>query len=153
MLYYFHKYALIKISRYFRVLGFCRFGLTARYTETVSGRSATGKKGICMAVKLYVGNLPYTTTEEDLRQLFAEHGEVESVAVITDRETGRSKGFGFAEMSDDEAAKKAIEALNGKEFGGRNLVVNEARPREERPRDGGGAPRGGNGGGFRQRSW
>lgn len=105
-----------------------------------------------MAVKLYVGNLPYSTTGDDLRQLFAEFGEVESADVISDRETGRSKGFGFVELSTPEAAKAAIEAMNGKEQGGRNLVVNEARPREDRPRDG--APRGGgNGGGFRQRSW
>lgn len=103
-----------------------------------------------MAVKLYVGNLPYSTTDEDLRTLFAEFGTVESTAVISDRETGRSKGFGFVELSSKEEADKAIEALNGKDQGGRNLVVNEARPREERPRDG--APRG-NGGGFRQRSW
>ncbi|HKX72424.1 MAG TPA: RNA-binding protein [Candidatus Saccharimonadales bacterium] len=104
-----------------------------------------------MAVKLYVGNLPYSTTDDDLRTLFVEYGTVESTAVISDRETGRSKGFGFVEMSSKEEADKAIEALNGKDNGGRNLVVNEARPREERPRDGG-APRG-NGGGFRQRSW
>ena len=99
-----------------------------------------------MAVKLYVGNLPYSTTEEDLKGMFADHGTVESAAVITDRETGRSKGFGFVELSTAEEAKAAIEALNGKDFGGRNLVVNEARPREDRPRDN-------NGGGFRQRSW
>lgn len=104
-----------------------------------------------MAVKLYVGNLPYSTTDDDLRTLFADFGTVESTAVITDRETGRSKGFGFVELSSKEEADKAIEALNGKDNGGRNLVVNEARPREERPQ--GGAPRGGNGGGFRQRSW
>lgn len=103
-----------------------------------------------MAVKLYVGNLPYSTTDDDLRALFADFGTVESTAVISDRETGRSKGFGFVELSSKEEADKAIEALNGKDHGGRNLVVNEARPREERPQ--GGAPRG-NGGGFRQRSW
>lgn len=102
-----------------------------------------------MAVKLYVGNLPYSTTDDDLRTLFAEFGTVESTAVISDRETGRSKGFGFVELSSKEEADKAIEALNGKDHGGRNLVVNEARPREERPRDA--APRGG--GSFRQRSW
>lgn len=103
-----------------------------------------------MAVKLYVGNLPYSTTDDDLRQLFAEYGTIESASVISDRDTGRSKGFGFVELSTPEEAQAAIEALNGKDNGGRNLVVNEARPREERPRDGGG---GGNGGGFRQRSW
>jgi cold-inducible RNA-binding protein len=104
-----------------------------------------------MAVKLYVGNLPYSTTSDDLRNQFAEFGDVESADVISDRETGRSKGFGFVELATPEAAKAAIDALNGKDFGGRNLVVNEARPREERPRDA--APRGGNGSSFRQRSW
>ena len=105
-----------------------------------------------MAVKLYVGNLPYSTTSDDLRNLFAEYGDVESADVITDRDTGRSKGFGFAELGTPDAAKAAIDALNGKDFGGRNLVVNEARPREDRPRDNRGGN--GNGGGsFRQRSW
>ena len=99
-----------------------------------------------MAVKLYVGNLPYTTTEDDLRETFSPHGTVTSAAVISDRDTGRSKGFGFVEMETPEAAKAAMEALNGKEFGGRNLVVNEARPREDRPRSN-------DGGGNRQRSW
>src|SRR5688572_23163121 len=103
-----------------------------------------------MAVKLYVGNLPYSTTEDELREMFAAYGTVESAAVISDRETGRSKGFGFVELSSAEEAKAAIDALNGKDFGGRGLVVNEARPREDRPRDGGG--HGGGGGGFRQRS-
>lgn len=102
-----------------------------------------------MAVKLYVGNLPYSTNDNDLREMFAEFGEIVSVAVISDRETGRSKGFGFVEFAEADAAKKAIEALNGKDFSGRNLVVNEARPREERPRNS--APQGG--GSFRQRSW
>ena len=105
-----------------------------------------------MAVKLYVGNLPYSTTEEDLRSLFAEYGTVVSAAVVSDRETGRSKGFGFVELETPEQAKASIDALNGKDFGGRNLVVNEARPREERPGGGGGGGgfgggRGGRGGG------
>jgi RNA recognition motif-containing protein len=106
-----------------------------------------------MAVKLYVGNLPYSTTDADLNELFAQYGTVASASVIMDRDSGRSKGFGFVEFETDEEAKAAIEALNGKENGGRNLVVNEARPREERParRD---DSRGGHGGGsFRQRSW
>jgi len=111
-----------------------------------------------MAVKLYVGNLPYSTTDADLQQLFAEYGTVESASVINDRESGRSKGFGFVELADADQAKVAIDALNGKEFSGRNIVVNEARPREDRPRGNGGGgfggDRGGNGGGsFRQRSW
>lgn len=103
-----------------------------------------------MAVKLYVGNLPYSTTDTDLSELFGQYGSVVSATVITDRDSGRSKGFGFAEYEDAESAKAAIEALNGKEFGGRNLVVNEARPREERPRRDDAR---GNGGSFRQRSW
>ncbi len=80
-------------------------------------------------MKLYVGNLPYTTSEEDLRNLFSQYGNVESVAVITDRETGRSKGFGFVEFADDNEAKSAITALSGQEISGRALTVNEARPK------------------------
>ena len=91
-------------------------------------------------MKLYVGNLPYNTSEEDLRTLFSQHGTVESVAVITDRETGRSKGFGFVEFADDNEARAAISGLSGQEFGGRALTVNEARPK---PGGGGGGGRGG----------
>ena len=83
-------------------------------------------------MKLYVGNLPYNTTEEDLRNLFSQYGSVDSVAVITDRETGRSKGFGFVEFGNDSEARTAIQALSGQEYGGRALTVNEARPREPR---------------------
>jgi len=105
-----------------------------------------------MAFKLYVGNLPYSTTDDDLRELFAPYGDVESASVITDRDSGRSKGFGFVELKDETQGKAAIEAMNGKDFGGRGLVVNEARPREDRPRRD--DARGGQGGGsFRQRSW
>lgn len=86
-----------------------------------------------MAKKLYVGGLSYDTTEDTLKAAFAEQGTVESAAVITDKMTGRSKGFGFVEMTTDEEAQKAIEALNGKELDGRKITVNEARPREERP--------------------
>ncbi|MCI0619556.1 RNA-binding protein [Candidatus Wolfebacteria bacterium] len=86
-----------------------------------------------MAKKLFVGGLPFTTTEQELEEAFAKAGTVVSVAIITDRMTGRSKGFGFVEMEDADAAA-AIDMWNGKEFGGRNLTVNEARPREERPR-------------------
>ncbi len=85
-----------------------------------------------MAKKLYVGNFSYATTETQLRTLFAEVGEVESVALITDRETGRSKGFGFVEMNTDEAAQEAIKRFNGYTLDDRTLTVNEARPREER---------------------
>jgi RNA recognition motif-containing protein len=87
-----------------------------------------------MAQKLYVGNLPYNVTDDSLRNLFAEAGTVTSATVITDRMSGRSKGFGFIEMGSDEEAKAAIDMFNGKEFEGRNLTVNEARPKEERPR-------------------
>lgn len=91
---------------------------------------------MCMAKKLYVGNMNYGTTEDTLRSLFAAHGEVLSVNIITDRLTGRAKGFGFVEMATDEAAKAAIAALNGKDVDGRQIKVNEAneRPRDSRPR-------------------
>ena len=101
-----------------------------------------------MAKKLYVGGLSYGTTEDALKELFAQAGTVESATVIIDRMSGRSKGFGFVEMSSDEEAQKAIETLNGKELDGRTLTVNEARPMESRPKrdfDRGG--RGGFGGG------
>jgi len=94
-------------------------------------------------VNIYVGNLPYRTSDEDLNALFAPFGEVESARVITDRETGRSRGFGFVEMADDEQALAAIEGLNGSDFQGRPLTVNQARPRAA------GGPGGGSGGGFR----
>lgn len=87
-----------------------------------------------MASKLYVGRLPYTMTDDELRDLFAAHGTVDSAKVIMDRETGRSKGFGFVEMSTDEEAKAAIAALNDSQQGKMQIVVNEARPQEERPR-------------------
>ncbi len=90
-----------------------------------------------MAKKLYVGGLPYSTTDEELKELFSQAGTVETATVIIDRMTNRSKGFGFVEMADDEGAQKAIEMFDGKDFGGRNIKVNEARPREERPRSGG----------------
>jgi RNA recognition motif-containing protein len=80
-------------------------------------------------MNIYVGNLPYNTTDQDLEQAFAAHGAVDSAKVIMDRETGRSRGFGFVEMSDDSEARAAIEAMNGKEMDGRALNVNEARPR------------------------
>jgi len=99
-----------------------------------------------MPKKIYVGNLPFTATEDEIRELFGQHGEVQSVNLISDRETGRPRGFGFVEM-DDEAADAAISALDGTMLGGRTLRVNEARPRQPRPRGGFG---GGGGGG---RNW
>ena len=98
-----------------------------------------------MGSKLYVGNLSYNVTGSDLQEMFTPHGSVQSAEVIADRETGRSKGFGFVQMGSDDEAKAAIGALNGQEVGGRALTVNEAKPREERPRTGGG---GGGGGGY-----
>ncbi len=85
-------------------------------------------------MQIYVGNMSYGTTESTIEELFSEFGEVGSVKLITDRETGRAKGFGFVTMNDDAAANKAIEELNGKEYDGRTLRINEAKPREERPR-------------------
>src|SRR4051812_40097723 len=103
-----------------------------------------------MAVKVYVGNLPYSATDADLRDLFSAYGTVESASVISDRDSGRSKGFGFVELGTKEEAQAAIDALNGKDHEGRALVVNEARPREERPRR---DDNRGGGGTMRQRSW
>jgi len=100
---------------------------------------------------LYVGNLPHGTTETELRTLFEPHGAVEKVNVVTDRETGRSRGFAFVEMSDAGEAEKAIAALNGTELGGRTLSINEARPKADRPRGGSGGKRFGGGGGGRGR--
>ena len=113
-----------------------------------------------MGNKLYVGNLPYSVRDNDLQQLFAQHGNVSSAKVMMERDTGRSKGFGFVEMGSDAEAQAAIAGLNGKDMGGRALVVNEARPMEPRPprtggfgggrREGGfGGGAGGNGDGFR----
>src|SRR5271165_2879472 len=103
---------------------------------------------------IYVGNLPFDATEDQLRGLFESHGPVDKVSIVTDRDTGQPRGFAFVEMTDDDAASKAMEALNGAKLGGRNLNINEARPKESRPRgggggygrDGGGGGRGGYGG-------
>ena len=98
--------------------------------------------------KLFVGGLPFATTDEELSELFSAHGTVSYAKVITDRETGRSKGFGFVEFENDDEGKAAEKAMNGTEIGGRSITVNEARPREERPRrDFNG------GGGGNNRSW
>ncbi len=112
-----------------------------------------------MSSKIYVGGLPYATTDAQLQDLFATHGAVESARVITDKFTGRSRGFGFVEMVNSDEAQKAIQALNGTDFEGRNLTVNEARPQERRAGGGdgggfgdrGGERRGGGGGGGRNR--
>jgi RNA recognition motif-containing protein len=98
-----------------------------------------------MGKKLYVGNLSYETTNADLEQMFEPHGTVQSAQVIMDRDTGRSKGFGFVEMGSDQEAQAAIAALSGKQVGGRSLTVNEAKPREDRGGGGGGGRSGGGG--------
>ncbi len=100
-----------------------------------------------MAKKLYVGSLPYETTDDQLKDMFSQAGTVETATVITDKFSGRSKGFGFVEMSNDDEAKKAIETLNGTQMGQRTIIVNEARPMGERPARGG---FGGGGGGDRR---
>lgn len=102
-----------------------------------------------MGRKLYVGNLPFSATEEDLMSKFSACGAVESAKLITDRDTGRSKGFGFVEMGSDSDAQAAIDKLNGQDFGGRPMTVNEARPQKKRTGPGGGDNRGGYGGGNR----
>ena len=99
-----------------------------------------------MAMKLYVGNLSFQTSSEELQQLFAQAGTVESATVVEDRDTGRSRGFGFVEMASKEDGEKAIQQFNGTDLNGRNLTVNEARPREDRGNRGGGGGRGGFGG-------
>ncbi len=110
-------------------------------------------------MNIYISGLSYATTEADLNDLFAEYGEISSAKVIMDRETGRSRGFAFVEMPDDAAAQKAIDELNGAEFDHKTISVNVARPREERPRNGGGYNRGGgdrrggNGGGYNSRRY
>lgn len=109
-------------------------------------------QGFIVSMRLYVGNLSYNTTSQSLEEMFAEFGQVKSAQVVQDRDTGRSKGFGFVEMNDAGQAKAAIEALNSKEVDGRSLTVNEARPREERSFGGGGGGGRGYGGGGGGRS-
>ena len=101
-------------------------------------------------MKIYVGNMSYDTSEDDLRKAFEAHGTVDSVAIISDQYSGRSKGFGFVEMSNDAEAKAAIESLNDSDLSGRTLKVNEARPRNDSGRGGGSRGGGGGGGGFRR---
>lgn len=97
-------------------------------------------------MKIYVGNMAFGSTEQTIEALFSNYGQVDEVSIITDRETGRSRGFAFVTMNNDEEARQAIEAVNGQEFEGRTLTVNEARPRENRGGGGGGGFRGGRGG-------
>lgn len=100
---------------------------------------------------LYVGNLPHSTTEAELRNLFEAHGAVEKITLVTDRDTGRSRGFGFVEMTNASEAEKAISLLNGTDLGGRTLTINEAKPKSDRPRGGDRRFGGGGGGGGRGR--
>ena len=102
---------------------------------------------------VFVGNMNYQTTESDLRALFEQYGEITRVQVMTDRDTGRSRGFGFVEMADDDAAAQAIAALNGRELDGRQLNVNEARPKPERSFGGGGGGGGRGGRSYREPRW
>lgn len=123
-----------------------RFHGKPRFLDPECARVGHLKIGVLvLGKKLYVGNLPYGIQDSDLDALFAQFGNVQSAQIIVDRETNRSKGFGFVEMSSDSEAQAAIDALNERDFNGRNLTVNEARPRE--PRSGGGGGYGGGGGG------
>ena len=131
-------------GRFFHDLSLLIFATSVRYSEFVSVKPQES----VVAKKLYVGNLSYTSTENQLRDLFSQVGEIKEVAVIKDRETGKSKGFGFVEMMTDEAAQEAIKRFNGFSLDNRPLTVNEARPREERG-GGGGGYGGGGGGGYR----
>ncbi len=125
------------------MLGIASSDGPSRISANVASHALIGaRRGNALSKKLYVGNLPFSATEADLRELFEAHGSIESINVITDRETGRPRGFAFVEMEDTESASKAMQALDGRDMGGRNLKVNEAN---ERP------PRGGGGGGGRGR--
>jgi RNA recognition motif-containing protein len=102
-------------------------------------------------MNIYVANIPFKASEDELKQLFEQHGEVTSVKIILDKETNRSRGFGFVEMADSDSAKQAINELNGYNFLGKDLVVNEARPKTDAPRGGGGGFNRGGGGGYGNR--
>lgn len=127
---------------YTKMLCFCFYRVCEHGAHDLF--SGTWPEGGIMGKKLYVGNLPYNTDEDTLSQTFSQCGTVESVKIITDRDSGRSKGFGFVEMSSDNEAQEAIDQFNGTDMGGRSLTVNEARPMTQRPnRGGGGGYRGG----------
>jgi len=116
----------------------------------IGGLSSSGKVRVMM--KLYIGNLPFSTDDSQLRSLFESHGEVVSASIVMDRDTGRPRGFGFVEMSNDDEARSAIEAMNGQQVDGRAIVVNEAKPRESRGGFGGGGGGGRSSGGGGGRS-
>ena len=111
--------------------------LVGRQAHAAQDPDRVARRGIDLSKKLYVGNLAYSCTEDRLREIFEEHGEVASAALVMDRETGRPRGFGFVEFNDDNNARAAIEALNGQNIDGRDLTVNEAKPRENRGGGGG----------------
>ena len=115
--------------------------------SSIGGKRTSSESEAAMK-NIYVGNLSFNATEDQVRGLFEAYGPVDRVSIVTDRDTGQSRGFAFVEMADDDAAQKAMEALNGTPMGGRNLTVNEARPKTDRPRHdgGGGGGRGGRGG-------
>ena len=118
-----------------------------RFAASSAKSDKDNLNGWSSMTSIFVGNLSYSTREEDLLATFSQFGNVERVNVVTDRDSGQPRGFAFVEMMDDDAANKAIEALNGTNLGGRNLNINEARPKTDRPRGGGGGGRGGYGGG------
>ena len=132
------------LGKSIRTRSFERYRSPKPIRFAASFHSQNGKRYIYMSTKLYVGNLAFQTTSQELQELFGQAGTVESASVIEDRDTGRSKGFAFIEMSTKEEAASAIEQFNGKEIGGRMLKVNEAKPRENR--SGGGRNFGGSGG-------
>ena len=132
------------------LIGACNF--ETRFLGTrIQSRLRRKKQYRSMGTKLFVGNLAFDVTENDLQDLFAQAGGVNTVNIMQDRATGRSRGFGFVEMASEADTAKAISMFGGKELKGRALTVNEARPREERPAGGGGGYRGGGGGGHRDR--
>jgi hypothetical protein len=122
-------------------------GLLLRFSDSIAC-SVFISRSPSMGNKLYVGNLPYSYRDSDMEQAFSQYGTVSSAKVMMERDTGRSKGFGFVEMSNEAEAKAAIEGMNGQQIGGRGLVVNEARPMESRPPRTGGFGGGGGGGGY-----
>jgi cold-inducible RNA-binding protein len=131
-----------------RLLGICIDRTTGHFDNAKAGMGSVRIAGVSstsMGTRLYVGNLSFNTTEESLREVFAQAGAIKSVSIVKDRETNQSRGFGFVEMATDEEARKAVQMCDGRELDGRNLRVNEARPMESRPGGGGG---GGGGSGF-----
>ena len=126
----------------------CRRKCSSSKVAHDSLKALLALKEVSMGNKIYVGNLPFSATKDSLGDLFSPFGTVDSVKIVTDRDTGLSKGFGFVEMSNDDEAQTAIDKLNGSDMGGRSIVVNEARPMEPKSNNVGGGNRSGNRGGF-----